>query len=165
MVEGAGDIEDGSQEHYIPEQQVTTLTFTSWLKCTCIKLLKLYFTPVTKAALMMVHCVPILDRSHLYVYGDHVCYSYWQIGIIIILLPGILLFPICFELTLRLLKDKQILSWQFVLAAGCPYYSLFLYMWKRTRGKRNGEEATLSDEEEALRETILETEESLFKQV
>ena len=108
-----------------------TLSFNSMLKFTFIKLLKLYFTPITNSALMLVHCVKILGENHLYVYGDHICYSGWQLGIIVFILPCLLLFPVCFELALRLFKNKQINSWEFVLSSICPFYAISLYIWRR----------------------------------
>ena len=118
------------------------------------------------SALMMIHCIRIVDQSHLYVYGDHVCYSDWQIGIIVILLPCLIMFPICFEMAIRLLKDKLISPWQFVCATICPYYAVIIYTWKRKyQRKTNVVSKLLSPDEELFRKTILEGEELLFKEV
>ena len=64
------------------------LLFTSRLKLTFIKFLKLYFTPVTVACLKLTHCVNINDERRLYVYADQTCYTYCQIFIFAVLIPG-----------------------------------------------------------------------------
>ena len=94
----------------------------------------MYYTPVTKFALQLTHCVEILGVSRLFVYGKHVCYSPSQIIIILIIIPGILLFPICLELALRLLKKKQISSTWFVICIAVPYSSMLLYKWNDKYG-------------------------------
>ena len=71
-----------------------TLDFGHRLKQTYIKLLKLYFTPITQSALKMVHCVKLRDSYHLFVYGQMVCYNKWQLIVITVILPGIFLFPV-----------------------------------------------------------------------
>ena len=157
-----------SKESDLQEEIRPTLSFMNMLKFTFIKLLKLYFIPVIKSALMMVHCVTIRDESHLYVYADQVCYSIWQWGILLIMLPGLLMFPICFEMILRLLKGRQISSWQFIIAAAFPYYGVILYFWKRTQNSNNPIATTshyLSKEEHVFRKSILESEEWLFREI
>ena len=148
--------EDEEIDQQLQNEEVTTLSITNMLKCTFIKLVKLYFTPIASSALMMVHCVNILGESHLYVYGDHICYSGWQLGIIIFLLPCVVLFPLCFEMALRLLKSQQITSWQFVLASMCPFYAIGVYVWKRNCKKTEDSSTFTSNEEEPFRNTILE---------
>ena len=106
------------------------LSFVHRLEITFVKLLKLYYTPITKSSLEMIHCVQIMGTYHLFVYGDHICYSYWQLCIVGVVLPGILLFPISFELAIRLLRKKLISSFVFTMAVACPYYSLVLYSVK-----------------------------------
>ena len=96
--------------------QSDLLTFNEMLMITVIKLLKLYFTPVSTLALNLVHCVNINDSLHLFVYGEVKCYTYWQTLIFAILLPSLVLFPISFELCVRLLKKQQLSSVHFTLA-------------------------------------------------
>ena len=74
------------------------------MEITLVKFLKMYYTPVTKSALNMIYCVEVLGIYRLFVYGDLVCYTPWQVVIIAVILPGILLFPVSFELAVRLLK-------------------------------------------------------------
>ena len=151
-----------------PGAHHTAFSFSTMLKCTFIKLLKLYYTPVTNSALTMIHCVSIRDKSHLYIYGDHECYSAWQTGIIIIILPSLLVFPICFELAIRLLKNRLISPWQFVFATLCPFYSIVLYVWNwRTRlAQKEIDRASVhfSANEDSFRSTVLEGEELLFRE-
>ena len=91
----------------------------------------MYYTPVTKSALQLTHCVKILGVYRLFVYGKHVCYSPSQIIIIFIIIPGILLLPLCLELALRLLKKKQINSTWFVVCLAFPFSSVLLYVWNK----------------------------------
>ena len=48
------------------------LRFSHRLKLTFIKLLKLYYTPIAKASLQMIHCVKIRDNWHLFVHAKNV---------------------------------------------------------------------------------------------
>ena len=154
------NVRDGESQSNVRDGESQLLSVSNMLKYTFIKLLKLYFTPMTKFSLTMIHCVTILDESHLYVYGDHICYTNWQYGIMLVLLPCILMFPVGFEIALRLLKEREISSWEFVLAAICPPYSLLLYLWKRKCGiQAKFSSSSISWEESEFRRTIVEGEE------
>ena len=91
----------------------------------------MYYTPVTKSALQLTYCVEILGVYRLFVYGKHVCYSPSQIIIILVIIPGIVLLPMCLELALRLLKKKQINSTCFVVCIAFPFSSVLLYIWNK----------------------------------
>ena len=138
------------------------MDFGHRLKRTFIKLLKLFYTPITMAALKMTHCVKVGRESHLFVYGDHICYSIWQIGIIVTILPGIMLFPIGFELALRLLEKQMISSGQFVAASACPYYAIVLYLRNIAFANTDVNDRGASPEEEAFTSSVLEAETDLF---
>ena len=160
---------DPNEINEVPMKRFTGVSFTSMVKLTFIKLLKLYYTPVSNFALMMIHCVNILDVRKLFIYGDHVCYSGWQIAIIFIMLPSLLLFPIGLELAIRLLKKRSITSWQFMLSAMCPFFSVFLYAWKR-KSRENQKDAHTaitadSGENNSFCRIILEGEEMLYKKL
>ena len=146
-----------------PQPVESTIDFGHRIKLTYIKLLKLYFTPVTQSALKMIHCVKLEDTLHLFVYGSMVCYNKWQLLIITVLLPGILLFPMCFELSLRLLKRGIVSSTTFVAAIACPYYSLVLYTKERLR-RQNSNNILRSQSEEEFASRVLQGEEELFVQ-
>ena len=148
------------------ETDGTQISFTSRLKLTFIKFLKLYFTPVMVACLKLTHCVNINHESRLYVYADLKCYTYWQIVIFTALIPCLLLFPICFEVALRLLKARRISTSQFLLACVCPIIALLLYIWHtKVKAKYGaGGEKCFSEEEESLICIILMNEEELFKE-
>ena len=135
------------------------INFDHRLKITFIKLLKLYYTPTTQSAMQLVYCVNILGSYHLFVYGDHICYTKWQFVVLVVILPALVLFPICFELALRLLRKGLVSSTQFVASTACPYLALILHLWnrKRTRGTQQR-----SPEENEFTRRILETEEELF---
>ena len=148
-----------------PKDETGRISITSRLKLTFIKFLKLYFTPVTVACFKLTHCVNINSESRLYVYADQICYTSWQFVIFAVLIPSILLFPICFEVALRLLKRRRISTSQFILSSGCPIIALTLYFYHTKVHKDDKMEDTKysTEEEETLREIILMNEEELFK--
>ena len=111
----------------------------------------------------MIYCVNIVDRYHLFVYGDHECYTSWQLGIIIIILPGLLLFPLCFDLAVRLLKKRVIGSSVFTVAIACPYVAIFLYLW-RGRIRQGEQQSVQASHEEEFVARVLEAEEELFRE-
>ena len=123
----ASDTSLNNSEECIEEEEEFTLTFIHRLEMTFMKLVKLFYTPVTKSVLQMIHCVEIMGTYHLFVYGEHICYSTSQIAIIALILPNIFLFPVSFELAIRLLRRKQISPTVFTMALGCPFYGIFLY--------------------------------------
>ena len=107
-----------------------------------------------------LYCCSSSSESRLYVYADQTCYTSWQIAIFLLLIPGLFLFPICFELATRLLKARRISTSQFVFASGCPYLALIMYaMRKKMKTRENN-----SREEERLTQIILLNEEGLFKE-
>ena len=84
-----------------------------------------------------------------------------------VILPGLLMFPICFELAVRMLRNRQISSWQFVTAAALPYYAVCLYIFKHRKTINNEDmpsQAHCRNEEDSFRQTVLEGEEMLFKE-
>ena len=109
----------------------------------------------------MVHCVKLLDTYHLFVYGDMICYNKWQIAIIAVILPGIVLFPGCFELAVRLLKRQVITSTQFVFAIACPHYALLVHIKNRSKTEEHRNISIPSAEKEFAKR-VLEVEEELF---
>ena len=156
------DVERNS--NYVPSLDFEgTLNFGHLLKMTFIKIVKIYFTPITKVSLKMVHCVKLLDTYHLFVYGDVICYNQWQIAILAVILPGILLFPICFELAVQLLNKRIITSTHFVAAIACPYYALLLHLKNRYK-KQEVNNVTRAPEEEEFAKRVLEGEYELFEE-
>ena len=71
-----------------------SLSLISQLKIALLKLLKFNFTSTALILLQLVHCERIHDGLHLYIFGDHVCYVWWQWLIIIVLLPMVVIFPL-----------------------------------------------------------------------
>ena len=144
--------------------QSNLLNYNEMLMITVIKLLKLYFTPVTKVALNLIHCVYINDALHLFVYGEVKCYTYWQVIIVALLLPSLVLFPLSFEMCIRLLKKQKISSFHFTLALCCPYYAIIMYTWKIVQGKRRAQSLETVDHTSmsSFTRIILKAEEELF---
>ena len=110
--------------------------------------------------LHMVHCIPIKEKLHLYVYGEQECYTSWQYGILFALLPIVIMFPLTFGMSLNLLKDELISTNSFLLAAVVPYYAFYLYLKKILVGLQHHRGST---EDQRCAEEILEMEEMLFK--
>ena len=109
----------------------------------------------------MIHCVRVGDNSHLYVYGDHICYTWWQYLIIVVLLPMIFLFPLTFGTSFDLLNDRVISTNTFLLSCAMPFATLWLCIKRRFgRLQRN---AYYDREEESCVEEILNDEERLFR--
>ena len=136
------------------------LSMSSRFKFTAIKFLKLYYTPLVVASLQMIHCVDILGVRHLYVHGPTLCYTSWQIVIFTVILPGILLFPISFELALRLLKERVISSSLFVLGSGCPYFAIFLYIKQLVKERRTRVPSTAATNDMLEEERVLTSEQN-----
>ena len=111
----------------------------------------------------MIYCVKIVDSYHLFVYGDHECYTAWQLGIIIVILPGLLLFPLCFDLAVRLPKKRVIGSSVFTVAIACPYFAIFLYFW-RGRIRQDEQQSVQAPDDEEFVVRVLEAEEELFRE-
>ena len=114
----------------------------------------------------MIHCVSIGDSYHLFLYGSLVCYTKWQTAIIVIILPGILLFPIGYDLSLRMLRKGYLRSTTFIISTACPYIALILYIWNNRSMKRDSENedslfSRRSSEVDFARR-VFESEEELF---
>ena len=145
--------ENNKNSNPIAEEQVK-INFGHRLKITYLKLLKLYFTPITQSALRLTHCVVIKESYHLFVYGDLVCYKNWQIGIMAVIFPGILLFPVSYDLSLRMLKKRVISSTNFIAACACPYYALTVYVCKYRKMKNESESLVTLEEDEFARRVL-----------
>ena len=91
------------------------------------------------------------------------CYSPWQLGVIFIVVPGLLLFPVCFELAIRLLNKKQINSSVFTMAIACPYYAIALHFWRK-KYEKNEHDRHQSVAEEEFSTRVLEAEQELFRE-
>ena len=74
----------------------TPLSFASLSKIGFLKLLKLNFTSIATILLQLVHCGKIQGRLHLFVFADHICYSWWQWLIMMLFLPMLAMFPLSF---------------------------------------------------------------------
>ena len=113
----------------------------------------------------MIHCVGINNSYHLFTYGELVCYTKWQIGIIAVILPGLVMFPITYELSLRMLKRRAVSSTNFIAATACPHYTLFLFVYKYQSMKQGQETISItSPQEEEFASRVLQAEEDLFCQ-
>ena len=130
------------------------LSFNSILKVGFIKLVKLNFTSISIFSFHMIHCVPIGEKLHLYLYGDHVCYTSWQYAILFAVLPIVVLFPLTFAMALNLLKEEVISTKSFLAAAVIPYYTCFLYLKKRLTGLQHHRG---SKEDKKCADAILDT--------
>ena len=144
------------QLHPKPER----LSFTSSLKIGFIKLIKLNLTSISTFAFHMIHCVTIDGQSYLYLYAYHQCYSNWQYVILILLMPIVLLFPICFGFALDLLKEGFVSTDRFLLASSVPYYAFWLYGKKKCVGICRPQ---LSEQEVLCAEAVLNREEEVFE--
>ena len=124
--------------------------------------MKLNFTPVCNFSFKSVHCVMLYGEYHMFAYGDYKCYSWWQILILTCLIPALLLFPVAFEMSLRMLKERKISTNMMIFNLLLPYSSVFLYIQK----KKNKSIATTSHddvEEEFCTESILGVEWEVLK--
>ena len=121
---------------YQHSSQGDLLNFNEMLMTSVIKLLKLYFTPVCTVALNLIHCVDINGSFHLFLYGELRCYTHWQIMIFAVLLPSLFLFPISFEICIRMLMKQQLSSLHFTLSLCCPYYAIGMYIRKFVQNRR-----------------------------
>ena len=136
------------------------LSLPSLLKIGYIKLLKLYLTSLFAFTFHMIHCVKIESHSHLYLYGDHECYSNWQYIIIFVAFPLVLLTPASFGVSINLLREGMISSNTFLLASTFPCYAMWLCIKKKLVGLHN---RNSSHDERLCVAAILQMEEDLFK--
>ena len=139
---------------------VKSLPFPSIIKVGLVKLIKLNFTSTVNILLQLVHCEKIAAQFHLYIYGDFICYSWWQILIIGAALPTVALFPASLGISLDLLKKRQISVNLFLLSCGIPFVGLGLQL-KKYFGTLCVKE--LKEEEENCTNEILQIEEELYK--
>ena len=139
---------------------VESLPFPSVIKVGLVKLIKLNFTSTVNILLLLVHCEKIANQFHLYIYGDFICYSCWQILIIGIALPTVALFPTSLGISLDLLKKRQISVNLFLLSCGIPFVGLGLQL-KKCFGTLRIKE--FKEEEERCTQEILQLEEELYK--
>ena len=107
----------------------------------------------------MIHCVYIGGQLHLYLYGDLVCYTWWQKIILFAVLPMVVLFPLSFGISLNMLKERSISPAIFLLSSLIPYVSFSLCLKEKMIGLSAYHP---SNEEERCIEEILEMEEELF---
>ena len=85
--------EDELEEVHDAESQTKNISFTFRLKLTFVELLKTIYTPVTYISFQLIYCISINGTKHLYVSGDQVCYTWWQVVILCVILPGLVVFP------------------------------------------------------------------------
>ena len=65
--------EDASDREDVEEKEneyIEQLSFSSITKIGFIKLVQLNFTSISMFTLMMLNCVPVGGKLHLYLYGD-----------------------------------------------------------------------------------------------
>ena len=117
---------ENRKEDFGEENTLMLLSFSSLLKIGFVKLTKLNYTSISTFTFHMLHCVTINGSRHLYLYGDHQCYAWWQYVIMILVLPIVLLFPLSFGIALDLMKEGMISTNQFLFATVCPPYAIIL---------------------------------------
>ena len=111
---------DGSDNN-----QPENICFITKIKVCYAKLLTLNYIPIAKFSFDMINCTPIGERKHLYVFGELVCYTWWQKLIFGLLIPWVLLFPFALPVATRMLQVKQISSERFLLLITFPPYSIY----------------------------------------
>ena len=160
---------DGSNEHcnenernspVISSQKPDRLSFASITKIGFIKLVKLNFTSISSYTLHMINCVSIGGQLHLYLYGDLVCYNWWQQIILFGVLPVVALFPLSFGISLNMLKERSISPTTFLFSSAIPYITFMLCAKKRMVGLSK---YIASEEDERCIKEILQLEEELFR--
>ena len=104
------------------QSKLTSLDFTGQLQIGFIKLVKLNYTSMCTILLQLVHCVEIRHKSHLYVHGDQVCYTWWQYVIFGLLLPVLVMFPCSFGKALDLLKEEHISTSTYLYTCVVPFH-------------------------------------------
>ena len=135
------------------------LGFSSIAKIGFVKLVKLNFTSISTYTFHMIHCVTVGGQLHLYLYGDLVCYTWWQQIILYAVLPVVVLFPFSFGNSLTMLKDRSISPTTFLLSSVIPHISFALCVKRKMVGLN---EYHASDEDERCIDEILLLEEGLF---
>ena len=107
----------------------------------------------------MINCVSVGGKLHLYLYGDLLCYTWWQQIILFAVLPVVVLFPLSFGISLNMLKERSISPTTFLFSSVMPYITFILSMKKKIVGlsKYNP-----SEEDERCIKEILLLEEGVF---
>ena len=108
----------------------------------------------------MINCVSIGGKFHLYLYGDLLCYNWWQQIILLVVLPMVVLFPLSFGISLNMLKERSISLTTFMISSVMPCVTFILWAKKKIIGvhKHNP-----SDDDERCIKEILLMEEDLFQ--
>ena len=136
----------------------TSLSLVLQIKVGLLKLLKFNFTSTALILLKLVHCESIQGQLHLYVFGDHICFSWWQWPIMVVILPGLAAFPMTFGMALDQLKKGVISTNTFLLSCFVP----FAFYFKTRLRKIDSQNDRQADEDLKCRKKILELEEDLF---
>ena len=120
------------------ENMVEFVSFTTRLQLCFLKLLKLNYTPIATFSFKMINCIAIRESLHLYVCGDQVCYTWWQLLIFAVILPWLILLPFCMEMSFRILIKGKVSSRRFLLSTMVPLYAIWLYVNKQCYSSRKG---------------------------
>ena len=101
IVEETVSLENDGESKSNPVQEFQ-ITFTVRLQLAFIKLLKTIYTPITDISFKLIHCISINNTMHLYAAGDVLCYQWWQVVIMVVVVPGLVVFPFSYGLAMCL---------------------------------------------------------------
>ena len=159
-----GNVDDDVDEvssHQVEHVEQRSLSFATITKVGFMKLVKLNFTSISTYTLLMINCVSVGGQGQLrlYLYGDLPCYNWWQMIILSVVLPVLVLFPLSFGISLNMLQKRSISLTTFLVSLVMPYVTLVLYVKEKVAGLRG---CNHSEEEERCIDEILLLEEELF---
>ena len=137
IVEETGSLENDGESKSNPVQEFQ-ITFTVRLQLAFIKILKTIYTPITDISFKLINCISINNTMHLYAAGDVLCYHWWQVVIMVVVVPGLVVFPFSYGLAMCLIRKRRINTQQFLAAAAVPYYSMFLFVKSCSNGILSG---------------------------
>ena len=107
----------------------------------------------------MINCVSVSGQLRLYLYGDVLCYNWWQQIILIVVLPVVVSFPLSFGISLNMLKERLISPTTFLLSSVMPFVTCGLYAKKKIVGLRKYNPS--AEDKRCIKEILL-LEEEIF---
>ena len=132
----------------------------SYLIQTFLLVFLISYQQIITGAFTLVQCVSVEEKSVLYVQGDIICYTLWQICIKVFILLNI--FPLLLILSHLPfhIKDKTISTKCFILSCVCPVpvlmYVLYLWISKRKHVTKSYIKSNANDKTNPENESLYE---------
>ena len=120
------------------------------LKQCAVQLLLIGYANCTDFCLLMINCVIILDKKHLYHYGDVQCYTWWQTVIFVFICTWLVPFPLAIKCSVNMLRQNKISLRMFYTVLCVPWSFLGFYFFSKKEKDFIVSKTTLTEDEEEM---------------